>query len=50
MNAQPFHSFAAAMRSIGYASSSVAARRTLDTGKLVGGRYTFYSFPQDSSN
>lgn len=48
MNAQPFHSFAAAMRSIGYASSSVAARRTLDTGKLVGGRYTFYSFPQDS--
>jgi len=48
MNAQPFHSFAAAMRSIGYASSSIAARRTLDTGKLVGGRYTFYSYPQDS--
>lgn len=46
MNSQPFHSFAAALRSIGYASSSVAARRTIDTGKLVNGRYTFYSFSQ----
>jgi len=50
MNSQPFLSFAAAMRSIGYASTSVAARRTIDTGKLVGGRYTFYSFPQNPSN
>lgn len=50
MNSQPFHSFAAAMRSIGYASTSVAARRTIDTGKLVGGRYTFYSSPQNPSN
>jgi hypothetical protein len=50
MNSKPFHSYAAAMRFIGYASTSVAARRTIDTGKLVGGRYTFYSSPQNPLN
>jgi hypothetical protein len=34
------------MQAIGYSPTSVAGRRTIDTGKAVGGRYTFYSFPK----
>ena len=50
MNSQPFTSFSGAMEAIGYSPKSVAARRTLDTGKIVKGRYTFYSFPLNTVN
>lgn len=50
INSQPFTSFSAAMKAIGYSANSVAARRTLDTGKLVKGRYLFYSFPLNTVN
>lgn len=50
INSQPFTSFSTAMKAIGYSASSVAARRTLDTGKVVKGRYTFYSFPLNPVN
>jgi LAGLIDADG endonuclease len=50
INSQPFTSFSTAMKAIGYSASSVAARRTLDTGKFVNGRYTFYSFPLNTVN
>lgn len=43
---KPFTTFASAMQAIGYSPTSVAGRRTIDTGKAVGGRYTFYSFPK----
>lgn len=43
INFEPFSSFGDAMQFIGYSRTSIAARRTLDTGKLVAGRYTFYS-------
>jgi hypothetical protein len=46
IKSQPFITFGDAMESIGYSRTSAAARRTLDTGKIVGGRYTFYSIPQ----
>ena len=42
----PFTTFASAIRAIGYSPTSVAGRRRIDTGKAVGGRYTFYSFPK----
>ena len=42
---EPFTSFAAAMEAIGYSKTSVAARRSIDTGKVIGGRFTFYSKP-----
>ena len=42
---EPFTSFGKAMEAIGYSKSSIAARRSIDTGKLIGGRYTFYSKP-----
>ena len=45
LNNKPFSSFALAMVSIGYSKSSVAARRSIDTGKIIGGKYTFYSNP-----
>lgn len=45
-NQEPFSSFASAMEAIGYSKTSIAGRRTLDTGKIIGGRYTFYSKPQ----
>jgi hypothetical protein len=32
------------MQAIGHSTTSVAGRQTIDTGKVVGGRYTFYSF------
>jgi hypothetical protein len=32
------------MQAIGHSLTSVASRRTIDTGKAVGGQYTFYSF------
>jgi hypothetical protein len=41
----PYPSFALAMKAIGYSKSSVCARKSLDTGKIIGGRYTFYSNP-----
>ena len=45
INETPFNSFVEAMVAIGYSKTSIAARRSLDTGKLIGGRYTFYSKP-----
>ena len=45
LNKEPFNSFASAMKAIGYSKTSVAARRSIDTGKIIGGRYTFYSKP-----
>lgn len=50
INSQPFTSFSTAMKAIGYSANSIAARRTLDTGKVVKGRYTFYSFPLNTEN
>ena len=34
------------MQAIGHSPTSVAGRRKIDTGRVVGGRYTFYSFPK----
>lgn len=45
LNEKPFTSFMSAMEAIGYSKTSIAARRSIDTGKVVGGRYTFYSKP-----
>lgn len=45
LNGSPFSSFASAMKAIGYSKTSIAGRRTIDTGKLIGGRFTFYSKP-----
>lgn len=42
---KPFNSFASAMEAIGYSKTSIAARRSIDTGKVIGGRNTFYSKP-----
>jgi len=42
---KPFTSFRSAMEAIGYSKSSISARRSIDTGKVIGGRYTFYSKP-----
>ena len=41
----PFSTFTSAMEAVGYSKNSVAARRSIDTGKSIGGRYTFYSKP-----
>lgn len=38
---QPFTTYGDAMVAIGYSRTSLAARRTIDTGKIIGGRYTF---------
>lgn len=46
LSENPFSSFVQAMEAIGYSKSSIAGRRSIDTGKIVGGRYTFYSKPQ----
>ena len=45
LNEEPFYSFAKAMEANGYSKTSVAARRSIDTGKMIAGRYTFYSKP-----
>lgn len=45
LNEKPFTYFATAMEAIGYSKTSIAARRSIDTGKVIGGRYTFYSKP-----
>jgi hypothetical protein len=45
LSGEPFNSFGSAMEAIGYSKTSVAARRSIDTGKLIAGRYTFYSEP-----
>jgi hypothetical protein len=42
---KPFNSFTSAMEATGYSKTSLAARRSVDTGKVIGGRYTFYSKP-----
>jgi hypothetical protein len=42
---KPFTTFSSAMQAIGYSPTRVAGRQTIDTGKAVGGQYTFYSFP-----
>ncbi len=42
---RPFPSINTAMTAIGYSKSSSAGRRNIDTGKLIGGRYKFYSKP-----
>jgi hypothetical protein len=46
LNSQPFTTYGDAMEAIGYSRTSIAARRTIDTGKIIGGRYTIYSAPQ----
>lgn len=46
LNENPFSSFASAMEAIGYSKTSIAGRRSIDTGKIIGGRYTFFSKPQ----
>jgi len=55
LNSQPFthalsfcesETYGDAMEAIGYSRTSIAARRTIDTGKKIGGRYTIYSAPQ----
>jgi hypothetical protein len=46
LNSQPFTTYGDAMEAIGYSRTSIAARRTIDTGKIIGGRYTNYSAPQ----
>ena len=46
LNSQPFTSYGDAMVAIGYTRSSLAARRSIDTCKIIGGRYTNYSAPQ----
>ena len=43
---QPYENFSEAMVAIGYSLTSLAARRTIDTGKVIGSRYTIYSAPQ----
>lgn len=45
LSEEPFNSFGSALGAIGYSKTSVAARRSIDTGKLIAGRYTFYSKP-----
>ena len=45
LNEKPFTSIMSAMDAIGYSKTSIAARRSIDTGKVLGGRYTFYSKP-----
>lgn len=45
-NGSPFFTFASAMVAIGYSKSSIAGRRSIDTGKIIGGRFTFYSKSQ----
>jgi hypothetical protein len=42
---EPFTSYTSAMEAIGYSKNSIAARWNIDTGKVIGGRYTFYSKP-----
>jgi hypothetical protein len=42
----PYSTYNDAMRAIGYSHTSSAARRTIDTGKVVGNGFTFYSSPQ----
>lgn len=46
LNSQPYENYSGAMKAIGYSQSSLAARRTIDTGKVIGSRDTFYSAPQ----
>lgn len=46
LNGSPFSSFASAMEAIGYSKTSVAGRRSIDTDKIIGGRFTFYSKPR----
>lgn len=43
LNEKPFTSITSAMETIGYSKTSIGARRSIDTGNVVGGRYTFYS-------
>ena len=45
LNGSPFSSFASAMEAAGYSKTSIAGRRSIDTGKIIGGRFTFYSNP-----
>lgn len=45
LSEKPYTSFTSAMVAIGYSKNSIAARRSIDTGKIIGGRYTFYSKP-----
>lgn len=45
LSESPFSTFASAMEAIGYSKTSIAGRRSIDTGKKIGGRYTFYSKP-----
>lgn len=45
LNDKTFSFFTAAMEATDYSQTSIAARRSIDTGKVIGGRYTFYSKP-----
>ncbi len=46
LSSEPFTSYGDAMVAIVYSRNSTAARRTINTGKLVGGRYTFCASPK----
>ena len=43
---RPLKTYGDAMEAIGYSRTSIAARRTIGTGKIIGGQYTIYSAPQ----
>ena len=45
LSESPFSTFASAMEAIGYSKTSIAGRRCIDIGKIIGGRFTFYSKP-----
>ena len=45
LSESPFSTFASAMEAIGYSKTSIAGKRSIETSKKIGGRYTFYSKP-----
>jgi len=45
LSEESFHSLASAIVAIGYSKTSIAARQSIDTGKVIRGQYTFYSKP-----
>lgn len=47
---QTFTTFISVMQAIGYSPTSVIGYQTIDTGKVLGGLYIFYSFLKLSLN
>jgi hypothetical protein len=45
LNNSPFINWKSALLAMGYAKTSIAARRSIDTAKIIKGRYTLYSKP-----